>query len=87
MRGVGKKPKIRVVNLEKVSFLVPSDLHLLESFYKKCQKDNIRLILLGIQTQPFGMIKKTGLYDSIGLKNFVKNMEEAEKRVAEISSA
>ncbi len=86
MRGVAEKPKIRVVNLEKVPVFDRSDSHLLEAFYKKCQSDNIRLILLGMQAQPFNMIKKTGLYDSIGPNNFVGNTEEAEKRVLQILS-
>ena len=86
MRAVAEKPKIRIINLEEVPFFDQSDLHLLEAFYKKCQSDNIRLILLGIQAQPFSMIKKTGLYDSIGPKNFVGNTEEVEKRVLQILS-
>lgn len=86
MRAVAEKPKIRIVNLEKVPFFDQSDLHLLETFYKKCQSDNIRLILLGTRAQPFSMIKKTGLYDSIGPKNFVGNMEQAEQRVLQILS-
>lgn len=56
------------MNLEEVPFFDRSDLHLLEVFYKKCQSDNILLILLGIRAQPFDMIKKMGLYDSIGPK-------------------
>ena len=86
MRAVAEKPKIRIVNLEKVPFFDQSDLHLLEGFYKKCESDNIRLILLGMQAQPFDMTKKMGLYDSIGPKNFVGNTEEAEKRVLQILS-
>jgi len=86
MKAVAEKPKIRIINLEKVPFFDQSDLHLLETFYKKCQRDNIRLILLGMRAQPFSMIKKTGLYDSFGPKNFVGNMEQAERRVLQILS-
>jgi len=59
-------------------------LNLLESFYKKCHKDNVCLILLGMQAQPFSMIKGKGVYDSIGPKNFVTSMDEAEKRILQI---
>jgi len=86
MRAVAEKPKIRIVSFGKVPFFDPSDLHLLQAFHEKCQRDKISLILLGMQAQPFKMIKEKGLYDSIGPKNFVGNTEEAEKRVLQILS-
>ena len=86
MRVVAEKPKIRIVSLRKVPLFDRSDSHLLEAFYKKSERDKIYLILLGIQAQPFSMIKKMGLYDTIGPKNFVGNMEQAKKRVLQILS-
>lgn len=81
MRAVAERPRMRIIILRKVNFLDPSDLFLLEAFYKKCHKDKIKLVLLGLQSQPLRMIKQSGLYDSIGPPNFVKTIKEALKRL------
>ncbi|GEM_PF-6497568 len=81
MRVVARKPKARIIILQKVPFLDPSDFYLLEMFCRKCWKDGIKLILLGIQSQPLSVIKKSGLYDSIGPRNICENLDEALKRV------
>lgn len=81
MRVVAKKPKARIIILRKVPFLDHSNFYLLEMFCRKCWKDGIKLLLLGIQSQPLSVIKKSGLYDSIGPRNICENLEEALKRV------
>jgi SulP family sulfate permease len=80
MRVVAKKPKARIIILRKVSFLDPSDFYLFEMFCRKCWKDGIKLVLLGVRSQPLDLIKKTGLYDTIGPQNICKSFEQALKR-------
>lgn len=81
MRAVAQKPRARIIILRKVSFLDPSDFYLFDAFCRKCWKDGIKLILVGVRFQPLGLIKKSGLYDTIGPQNICKSFDQALKRI------
>ncbi len=84
MRIVAKRPKVRILRLGGVKILDPTASHSLETFCKKCFHDKIDLILSEIHPQPLDVLKRSGLYDSIGPRNVVLNFGQAISRANEL---
>jgi len=76
-RIVSKKPKVRILRFKDVPFIDSTGLYALESFYKKCRKRNIKLIITGLHLQPLDEMIKSNLYDLIGEENVFSNMKDA----------
>ena len=49
----------------------------LESLYKKCEKQGVRLILSHVNPQPLAAMKKSGFYKAVGADNFCAHIDEA----------
>lgn len=56
----------------------------LESVYERCKSNNMQLVLSHANEQPMAVIKKGGLYEMIGEKNFQPHIKEAIERAEEI---
>ncbi|MFA7677531.1 MAG: sodium-independent anion transporter [Candidatus Omnitrophota bacterium] len=69
MRGIGQKPKVRVVVLEKIFDIDPTGLRCLKDFAQRCKKQKIRLILSGVNTLVFQTMQDANLYDFIKKEN------------------
>ena len=77
---------MRILRLGGAKVLDPAALHSFEAFYKKCYRDKIDLILSEVHSQPLGVLKHSGLYDSIGPKNVVTSFEQAVSRARQLLS-
>ncbi len=80
IRMVDKIPKGRILILRKVRSFDESDFHLLKNSCERCYREKIKLVLVGVQSQPLSLIKKDGLYDLIGPLNIVDTLQQALKR-------
>jgi SulP family sulfate permease len=79
-----EKPKIRIIRMRKVPFMDSTGLHNLESLYRLSNKDNVQLVLSGVNDKIKGMLDKSGLADKIGKDNICSNINVALKRVEAI---
>ena len=59
-------------------------MHALKSFYDKCKRAGIRLIITGLHVQPLNEMVKSNLYELIGEDNVFSNMKAALTRSEEI---
>ena len=82
-----KRPKIRIIRMRKVPFMDSTGLHNLESLYRLSNKENIRLVLSGVNPQIKEMLRKTRLSEKIGEENICSNINEALKRAEELISS
>ena len=82
-RVVAKKPKVRILRLRNVPVMDSSGLNSLKEFYRKCERNGIRLIVTGLHVQPLNEMIRTDLYDLIGEKNVFNNMHDALGRAEE----
>lgn len=85
-RFVSKMPKVRILNLKDVPIIDATGLNSLNQFLKKCQHNRVKLILSGVNHQPFEIMKRSGLYDQIGKENVFRNVQLALNRAKEIVS-
>ena len=85
IRTMGKPHKGIIIVLTRVHFFDQSNFYLFKGFCERCYRKKVKIILVNTQTQPLGLIKKEGLYDSIGPQNIVDTILQALKCFGNIS--
>ncbi|MDP4084858.1 MAG: sulfate permease [Bacillota bacterium] len=76
MSTINYRPKILLLRMSKVPFMDTTGEANLASIVKHFSKSGI-VIISGINTQPENVLKKTGLYETIGAKHFFEHTGEA----------
>ncbi len=77
MKIVGDRPKIRIIRMRKVPFMDSTGLHNLEILFRHCQKEHIRVILSGVNSNVRSMLENSGFPALIGEENICSNIQEA----------
>lgn len=77
MKTLGDKPSIRIIRMRKVPFMDTTGLHNLESLFRLSEKENIRLILSGVNEKVRQVLVKSGFATQIGAENICSNIHEA----------
>ncbi|NDV45799.1 sulfate permease [Paludibacter sp. 221] len=86
MKQVGDKPNIRIIRMRKVPFIDSTGVHNLESLIKSSQKENITILLSGVNPQVHQMLKKTGIEALVGSENVCSNINEAVARAVQLNN-
>ena len=85
MANMGDRPKVRIVRMRKVPFIDSTGVHNLTNLCEMCQKDNIQVVLSGVNEKVHTVLQKTGFfYDLIGKENICPNINAALERAKEI---
>lgn len=87
MRGIGQKPKVRVIILEKISYIDSVGLRCLKDFAQRCKKQKIHLILSGVNTLVFQTMQDANLYDFIKKENVFSESDGAFKKAENLKSS
>jgi SulP family sulfate permease len=66
-----------ILRMRAVPSLDSTALNALEALYKKCKKQDVRLILSHVNEQPLNAMQKSGFYDAVGEENFCLHIDEA----------
>ncbi|GHT70485.1 sodium-independent anion transporter [Bacteroidia bacterium] len=80
----GEKSKIRIIRMRKVPFMDSTGLHNLESLYRLSQKENIQLVLSGVNEKIQNMLTKSGFTEKIGEENICSDINKALYRTEEL---
>ena len=70
-----------IIRMRSVNAVDSTAINALSALADRCEKENVRLILSHVNEQPMNALKKAGLYDKIGEKNFCKHIDDALKAV------
>ena len=85
MANMGDRPKVRIVRMRKVPFIDSTGVHNLTNLCEMCHKDNIQVVLSGVNEKVHKVLEKTGfLYDLVGQDNICLNINIALERAKEI---
>ncbi len=88
MSRLGDRPRIRIIRMRKVPFIDSTGIHNLTTFCEMSQKENIHLILSGVNEKVHAALEKAGFYDLLGKENICSNINEAlsvaEKEIREL---
>lgn len=84
MVQLGDRPKVRIIRMRKVPFIDSTGIHNLTNLCKMSQKENIRIILSGVNDKVHNTLAKSGFYELIGEENICSNINLALARAKEI---
>lgn len=77
MAQLGDRPKVRIIRMRKVPFIDSTGIHNLTSFCRMSQKENIHIILSGVNNKVHNTLAKSGFYELIGEENICGNINQA----------
>ena len=85
MANMGDRPKVRIIRMRKVPFIDSTGVHNLTNLCEMCHKDNIQVVLSGVNEKVHKVLEKTGFfYTLIGKENICPNINAALDRAKEI---
>lgn len=77
MKQLGDKPKVRIIRMRKVPFMDSTGLHNLESLCRLSMKEDIQIILSGVNDNVRKLLVKGEMDKRIGVENICSNISEA----------
>lgn len=80
VRELKGKPKVRIIRMRKVPFIDSTGLHNLEILIKSSHKQNIEVILSGVQEGVRSSIARAGIGAILGHENICSNIQQAVTR-------
>lgn len=84
MKQIGDKAKVRIIRMRKVPFMDSTGLHNLESLLRLSRKENIKVVLSGVNQNIHDMMIKTGFADKVGRDNICNNINQALYKAEEL---
>ncbi len=77
MSQLGDRPKIRIIRMRKVPFIDSTGIHNLTNLCVMSQKENIHIILSGVNNKVHKVLERSGFYELLGEDNICSNINEA----------
>ena len=77
MSQLGDRPKIRIIRMRKVPFIDSTGIHNLTNLCVMSQKENIHIILSGVNDKVHKVLERSGFYELLGEENICSNINEA----------
>lgn len=77
MARLGDRPQIRIIRMRKVPFIDSTGIHNLTTLCEMSQKENIHIILSGVNPQVHDVLERSGFYTLLGKENICSNINEA----------
>ena len=74
------RPKIRIIRMRKVPFIDSTGIHNLTNLCEMSRKENIQIILSGVNEEVYKALKKSGFTENLNEENICKNIHEAINR-------
>jgi SulP family sulfate permease len=84
MSQIGDRPKVRVIRMRKVPFIDSTGIHNLTNLCTMSQKENIKIILSGVNEKVYGVLEKSGFNELLGKENICPNINVALERAKEV---
>lgn len=76
MSVIGVKPKIRIIRMRHVPFIDSTGLQNLKTLTENSKKENIKVLLSGVNDHVRQAMEQTGFLDSFGRENVFSNINE-----------
>ncbi len=84
MSQLGDRPKVRIVRMRKVPFIDSTGIHNLTNLCTMSQKENITIVLSGVNQKVHAVLEKSGFYELLGKENICSNINEALAKAKEL---
>ncbi|MBQ0030099.1 MAG: sulfate permease [Paludibacteraceae bacterium] len=84
MGQMGDRPKVRIIRMRRVPFIDSTGIHNLTNLCEMSMKENIIVVLSGVNETVHATLAKSGFYKLIGEENICSNINIALDRAKEI---
>lgn len=84
MQRFGNDPKVRIIRMRKVPFIDSTGLHNLENLCLMSKKENVQIVLSGVNPKVEAILVKNGFVELLGRKNICNHIDIALARAKEI---
>lgn len=87
MRGLGKRPKVRIIRMKKVPFVDSTGIYNLTTLCERSHKAGIEVVLSGVLPNVKEDLDKAGFNELLGEENIFSHINQALERAGEIAMA
>ena len=87
MQRFGNDPKVRIIRMRKVPFIDSTGLHNLENLCLMSKKENVQIVLSGVNPKVEAVLVKNGFIELLGRENICNHIDIALARANEIVSS
>ena len=87
MQRFGNDPKVRIIRMRKVPFIDSTGLHNLENLCLMSKKENVQIVLSGVNPKVEAVLVKNGFIELLGRENICNHIDIALARAKEIVSS
>ena len=84
MSQLGDRPKVRIIRMRKVPFIDSTGIHNLSVLCNLSKKENITIILSGVNNNVHKTLEKSGFNELLGQQNICPNINVALDRAKEV---
>lgn len=84
MIQIGDSPKVRIIRMRRVPFIDSTGIHNLTNFCKMSEKENIIIILSGVNEKVHETLEKANFYELLGKENICSHINLALGRAEDI---
>ncbi len=77
MSQLGDRPRVRIIRMRKVPFIDSTGIHNLTNLCEMSQKENIHIILSGVNEKVHKALEKSHFYDLLGEENICSHINIA----------
>ena len=84
MQRFGNDPKVRIIRMRKVPFIDSTGLHNLENLCLMSKKENVQIVLSGVNPKVEAVLVKNGFIELLGRENICNHIDIALARASEI---
>ncbi len=78
------RPLVRIIRMRKVPFIDSTGIHNLTNLCRRSKKENITVVLSGVNEKVHRVLERSGFYELIGQENICPNINVALDRANEI---
>ena len=84
MSELGDRPKVRIVRMRKVPFIDSTGIHNLTNLCEMSKKENIQIVLSGVNEKVHQILEKSGFNELLGKENICPNINVALEKAKDI---
>jgi len=84
MKQMGDKPRIRIIRMRNVPFIDSTGIHNLENLIRMSQKENITILLSGVNQNVKKSLETANINQIIGDENICSNINQAMQRANQL---
>ena len=77
IKKIDSESSVLILRMRHVSMLDATGYKVLKNIEEKCNKDNIKLVMLGVNDQPYKVMKNMGMVKRLGKERFNRKFKDA----------